>query len=58
MTREKARKASNILATLEDVDSVIDQVMHIQELPQDLYQILIKDVYDYKHRLEKELDEL
>jgi hypothetical protein len=32
--------------------------MHIEELPQDLYQELIKVVYDYKHKTEKELDEL
>ena len=58
MTKEKAKRASNLLYKLEDVDTVIDKIMHIEELPQDLYQELIQVVYDYKHKAEKELDEL
>jgi hypothetical protein len=58
MTKEKAKRASNLLYTLEDVEIVIDKIMHIEELPQDLYQELIKIVYDYKHKTEKELEEL
>jgi hypothetical protein len=58
MTKEKAKRASNLLYKLEDVEVVIDKIKHIEELPQDLYQELIKVVYDYKHKTEKELDEL
>lgn len=58
MTKEKAKRASNLLYKLEDVEVVIDKIMHIEELPQDLYQELIQVVYDYKHKTEKELDEL
>jgi hypothetical protein len=58
MTKEKAKRASNLLYKLEDVEIVIDKIKHIEELPQDLYQELIKIVYDYKHKTEKELDEL
>ena len=58
MTKEKAKRASNLLYKLEDVETVIDKIKHIEELPQDLYQELIKIVYDYKHKTEKELDEL
>jgi hypothetical protein len=58
MTKEKAKRASNLLYTLEDVEIVIDKIMHIEELPQDLYQELIKIVYNYKHKTEKELEEL
>lgn len=58
MTKEKAKRASNLLYKLEDIDIVIDKIMHIEELPEDLYQELIKIVYDYKHKAEKELDEL
>ena len=58
MTKEKAKRASNLLYKLEDVEIVIDKIMHIEELPQDLYQELIQIVYDYKHKTEKELDEL
>jgi hypothetical protein len=58
MTKEKAKRASNLLYKLEDVEIVIDKIMHIEELPQDLYQELIQVVYDYKHKTEKELDEL
>jgi hypothetical protein len=58
MTKEKAKRASNLLYKLEDVEVVIDKIMHIEELPQDLYQELIQIVYDYKHKTEKELDEL
>ena len=55
MTKEKAKRASNLLYKLEDVEVVIDKIMHIEELPQDLYQELIQVVYDYKHKTEKEL---
>ena len=41
MTKEKAKRASNLLYKLEDVETVIDKIMHIEELPQDLYQELI-----------------
>ena len=58
MTKEKAKRASNLLYKLEDVETVIDKIMHIEELPQDVYQELIQVVYDYKHKTEKELDEL
>ena len=58
MTKEKAKRASNLLYKLEDIDIVIDKIMYIEELPEDLYQELIKIVYDYKHKAEKELDEL
>lgn len=58
MTKEKAKRASNLLYKLEDVEVVIDKIMHIEELPEDLYQELVKIVYDYKHKTEKELDEL
>lgn len=58
MTKEKAKRASNLLYKLEDVEVVIDKIKHIEELPQYLYQELIKVVYDYKHKTEKELDEL
>lgn len=58
MTKEKAKRASNLLYKLEDIEIVIDKIMHIEELPDDLYQELIKIVYDYKHKAEKELDEL
>ena len=58
MIRSTAQKAANLLVKLEDIESVIDQVKHISELPEDLYQILIKEVYNYKHKIEKELDEL
>ena len=58
MTKEKAKQASNLLYKLEDIEIVIDKIMHIEELPDDLYQELIKIVYDYKHKAEKELDEL
>ena len=58
MTKEKAKRASNLLYKLEDVETVIDKIMHIEELPQDLYQELIQVVYDYKHKAEKELEEL
>ena len=58
MTKEKAKRASNLLYKLEDIEIVIDKIMHIEELPEDLYQELIKIVYDYKHKAEKELEDL
>ena len=58
MTKEKAKRASNLLYKLEDVEVVIDKIMHIEELPEDLYQELVKIVYDYKHKTEMELDDL